>query len=96
MFTGAVLEASDPPYRGIQVPLRFWKVDAVIQDVELASTACVLDQTPDLTRDAAARALAKAAGAGDPPPLGALRTFQVPVADVAEFTGLDLRAAPGR
>lgn len=39
VFTGAVLEDSDPPYRGIQVPLRFWKVAAFMQDGDLASTA---------------------------------------------------------
>lgn len=94
VFTGPVLEDSDPPYRGIKVPLRFWKVAAFMQDGELASTAYVLDQSPDLTRDAAARALAEATRAGDPPPLGAFRTFQVPVADIAEVTGLDLGSLP--
>ncbi|WP_344320805.1 DNA/RNA non-specific endonuclease [Streptomyces macrosporus] len=94
VFTGPVLEDSDPPYRGIKVPLRFWKVAAFVQDGELASTAYVLDQSPDLSRDAADRALAEAARAGNPPPLGAFRTFQVPVADVAEITGLDLGPLP--
>jgi endonuclease G len=94
VFTGPVLEESDPPYRGVQIPLRFWKVAAFLQGGSLASTAYVLDQSPDLTRDAAARALAEAARAGDPPPLGAFRTFQVPVADVAELTRLDLGPLP--
>ncbi|MEU9957085.1 DNA/RNA non-specific endonuclease [Streptomyces sp. NPDC050982] len=94
MFTGPVLEDSDPAYRGIKVPLRFWKVTAFMQDGHLASTAYILDQTPDLSRDAAARALADAERAGDPPPLGAFRTFQVPVADVAEITQLDLGPLP--
>lgn len=94
VFTGAVLEDSDPLYRGIKVPLRFWKVAAFMQDGDLASTAYVLDQSPDLTRDAAARALAEASRAGEPPPLGAFRTFQVPVADVAEITGLTLGPLP--
>jgi len=53
-----------------------------------------LDQSPDLSREAAARALEEAARAGDPPPLGAFRTFQVPVADVAGLTGLDLGPLP--
>ncbi|MEU8727309.1 DNA/RNA non-specific endonuclease [Streptomyces antimycoticus] len=89
-FTGPVLEDSDPPYRGVQVPLRFWKVAAFMHDGDLAATAYVLDQSPDLTKDAAAQAMAEAARAGDPPPLGAFRTFQVPVADIANLTGLDL------
>ncbi|MET8183955.1 DNA/RNA non-specific endonuclease [Streptomyces sp. NPDC005336] len=94
VFTGPVLEDSDPPYRGIQVPLKFWKVAAFMQDGDLAATAYVLDQSPDLTKDAAAQALAKAARAGDPPPLGAFRTFQVPVLDIANLTGLDLGPLP--
>lgn len=94
VFTGPVLEDSDPPYRGIQVPLRFWKVAAFMQDGDLAATAYVLDQSPDLTKSAAAQAMAEAARAGDAPPLGAFRTFQVPVADIAQITGLDLGPLP--
>ena len=39
VFTGPVLADSDPLYRGIGVPLRFWKVAAFVQDGEPASTA---------------------------------------------------------
>ncbi|WP_244943562.1 DNA/RNA non-specific endonuclease [Streptomyces inhibens] len=92
VLTGPVLHDSDPPYRGVQVPLRFWKVAAFIQDGALAATAYVLDQSPDLTR-AADRALAGATP-GAPPPLGAFRTFQVPVSDVVELTSLDLGPLP--
>ncbi|MEJ8654031.1 DNA/RNA non-specific endonuclease [Streptomyces sp. MS1.AVA.3] len=92
VLTGPVLHDSDPPYRGVQVPLRFWKVAAFLQDGSLAATAYVLDQSPDLTRDAD-RALA-GAQAGAPPPLGAFRTFQVPVKDVVELTSLDLGPLP--
>ncbi|WP_310727851.1 DNA/RNA non-specific endonuclease [Streptomyces sp. N2A] len=92
VLTGPVLHDSDPPYRGIQVPLRFWKVAAFLQGGALAATAYVLDQSPDLTRDAD-RALAGAVP-GAPPPLGAYRTFQVPVSDVAELTSLDLGPLP--
>ncbi|UKY48369.1 DNA/RNA non-specific endonuclease [Streptomyces inhibens] len=93
VLTGPVLHDSDPPYRDVQVPLRFWKVAAFIQDGALAATAYVLDQSPDLTRDAD-RALAGATP-GAPPPLGAFRTFQVPVSDVVELTSLDLGPLPG-
>ncbi|MFE1172968.1 DNA/RNA non-specific endonuclease [Streptomyces sp. NPDC058773] len=92
VLTGPVLHDSDPPYRGVQVPLRFWKVTAFIQDGALAATAYVLDQSPDLTRDAE-RALA-GAQVGAPPPLGAFRTYQVPVRDVAELTSLELGPLP--
>ncbi|MER0478072.1 DNA/RNA non-specific endonuclease [Streptomyces sp. Edi2] len=92
VLTGPVLHDSDPPYRGIQVPLRFWKVAAFLRDGSLAATAYVLDQSPDLVWDAE-RALAGATP-GAPPPLGAFRTFQVPVTDVAELTSLNLGPLP--
>ncbi|MFG3344319.1 DNA/RNA non-specific endonuclease [Streptomyces sp. NPDC048018] len=92
VFTGPVLQDSDPPYRGIQVPLRFWKVAAFMQDGALAATAYVLDQSPDLSRDAD-RAFAGATP-GAPPPLGPFRTYQVPVSDVAEITELEFGPLP--
>ncbi|MEU8523522.1 DNA/RNA non-specific endonuclease [Streptomyces sp. NBC_01216] len=92
VFTGPVLHDADPPYRGLQVPLRFWKVIAFLQDGVLAATAYVLDQSPDMSRDAD-RALA-GAKPGAPPPLGPFRTYQVPVPDVAELTELELGALP--
>ncbi|MCZ0982114.1 DNA/RNA non-specific endonuclease [Streptomyces diastatochromogenes] len=92
VLTGPVLQDSDPPYRGLQVPLRFWKVAAFIQDGALAAAAYVLDQSPDLSRDAD-RALAGAT-AGAPPPLGPYRMYQVPVSDVAEITELEFGPLP--
>ncbi|MCF6525092.1 DNA/RNA non-specific endonuclease [Streptomyces sp. JJ36] len=92
VHTGPVLLDDDPVYRGVQIPLRFWKAVAFLDRGELAATAYVLDQSPDL--DDAHRALTLAEAAGDPPPLGAFRTFQAPVADVAAVTGLDLGPLP--
>ena len=88
VFAGPVLDPDDPPYRGIQIPLRFWKVVAFVQDGALAATGYILDQTP-LVDDLDA-ALAEAAAAGTVPPLGAFRTFQVPIADIAVLAGVDL------
>jgi endonuclease G len=85
VFTGPVFAADDPEYRGVFIPRRFWKVAAWTDtDANLAATAYVLDQTAELDRiDVSLRAT-------DAPPLGPFRTFQVPVADVADLTGLDL------
>jgi endonuclease G, mitochondrial len=88
VFAGPVLDPDDPPYRGIQIPLRFWKVVAFVQDGALAATGYILDQTP-LVDDLDA-ALAEAAAAGTVPPLGTFRTFQVPIADIAVLAGVDL------
>jgi endonuclease G len=88
VFAGPILDPDDPPYRGIQIPLRFWKVVAFVQDGALAATGYILDQTP-LVHDVDA-VLAEAAAAGEAPPLGAFRTFQVPIADIAVLAGVDL------
>lgn len=81
VFTAPVLSDDDPPYRGIRVPLRFWKIAAWQSADGLRAAAFVLDQTELVdTRD----------GLLASPPLGAFRTFQVPIADIAAITGLDL------
>jgi endonuclease G len=91
VFTAPLLAAGDPPYRGIRVPLRFWKIAAWNTGTELAAIGFVVDQAPlvDTTQ------LVEPAP-GEVPPLGPFRTFQVPIADIAAITDLvmpDLVAA---
>lgn len=81
VFTAPVLADDDPTYRGIRIPLRFWKVAAWQGPDGPASAGFILDQT-DLVETS--RGLLAA------PPLGAFRTFQVPVAEIARITGVDL------
>ncbi len=88
VFAGPLLDPADPPYRGVQVPLRFWKVVAFVHDDRLAATGYVLDQSPLV--DDLQRVLGAAAAAGAVPPLGPFRTFQVPIADVGVLTGVGL------
>ena len=57
----------------------FWKVPAWASGGRLRATAFVLDQTPFV------RTLQV-----EVPDLAPFRTFQVPVADVEELTGIDL------
>ena len=84
VFTAPVLAPDDPPYRGIQVPRRFFKVVAWATDGErmprLAAAGFILDQSELI--DVRAGALAV-------PPLGAFRTFQVPLADIEHLAGVD-------
>jgi endonuclease G, mitochondrial len=84
VFTAPVLEPADPPYRGIQVPLRFWKVAAWSTGgsrPQLAAAGFVLDQTELVdTRQ----------GVLGVRPLGAFRTFQAPIGDIGAAAGLDL------
>lgn len=93
VHTAPVLDAADPVYRGVGLPLRFVKVAAFLDAGGLGATAYLLDQTPlvdDLPRARAARDEPPARAVADLPPLGPFRTFGVPVADVAALTGLDL------
>ncbi|MDQ0726482.1 DNA/RNA non-specific endonuclease [Microbacterium sp. W4I20] len=86
VFTAPVLDDDDPPYRGIRIPLRFWKVAAWQGPNGLASAGFLLDQTELVhTRD----------GLLASPPLGAFRTFQVPIADIAAITGVGLGPLTG-
>ena len=85
VFTAPVLGADDPPYRGIRIPLRFWKVASWVSGARLASAGFVLDQSAVL-RDHEVERMRRVAG--QPPVLGPYRTFQVPVADIAATTGL--------
>ncbi len=90
VLTGCVLDAADQHYRGVQVPRRFWKVATWTDASRLHSTGYLLDQSPQL-EDLDLRGLRES----DEPLLGAFRTFQVPVAALAEQTGLDLGPLPG-
>lgn len=83
VFTAPVLDAEDPPYRGIRIPLRYWKVAAWQGPDGLAATGFILDQTELI--DTSEGVLAA-------PPLGAFRTFQVPIDDIAAVSGIDFDA----
>ena len=85
VFTAPVLGEHDPPYRGIRVPLRFWKVAAWQGPEGLAATGFILDQ---------AELIDTAQGILAAPPLGAFRTFQVPVQNIADIADIDLGPLP--
>ena len=94
VLTGPVLAADDPLYRGVAIPLRFFKVAVFLDGGALAATGYVLDQSPELADlpgvPSAPTELVLPGAEAAPPPLGAYRTYQVPIADVAALTGLDL------
>ncbi|MFD6055776.1 DNA/RNA non-specific endonuclease [Agromyces sp. NPDC060279] len=81
VFTAPVLVADDPPYRGIRLPRRFFKVVAWLRGERLAAAGFVLDQSA-LVASLVER------GAGALPELGGFRTFQAPIAEIAEFARL--------
>lgn len=81
VFTAPVLAADDPPYRGIGIPRRFFKVAAWAEGDELRAAGFVLDQSELI--DPVAQALPV-------PPLGAYRTFQAPIADIEKLADVEL------
>lgn len=97
VFTAPILSPEDPPYRGIQIPRRFWKIAAWTTTSDdgqlvLAATGYLLDQSPQLDRiDLTDR---RPAQPDEPPPLGAYLTYQVPIVNLAGLTGLDLGPLP--
>ncbi|RJT77957.1 DNA/RNA non-specific endonuclease [Arthrobacter cheniae] len=89
VFTGPIFSDIDPVYRGVEIPLKFFKVAVFLLAGSLAATGYVVDQTPQLT-DLPDVPQPGAIDDGDAPPLGPFRTFQVPIGDIAELTGLEL------
>jgi endonuclease G len=92
VLTGPVLGPDDPTYRGVQLPLRFWKIAAwaTRDGAALQTAGYLLDQSPELDDADLERAELRARDAGDLPPLGPFRTFQVPVRDIEALTGLEI------
>jgi endonuclease G len=78
VFTGPVFDHNDPEYRGVLIPKRFWKVAVVARpNGRLAALGFVVSQEA-LLRDFISF-----------DPADVARTFQVPVRQVQEWTGLD-------
>jgi DNA/RNA endonuclease G (NUC1) len=94
VFTGPIFSDVDPVYRGVDIPLRFFKVAVFLESGSLAATGYVVDQTPQLKDlpDIPQPGVISdgTAEEDDAPPLGPFRTFQVPIRDIASLTGLDL------
>ncbi|WP_254359291.1 DNA/RNA non-specific endonuclease [Microbacterium hominis] len=85
VFTAPVLADDDPEYRGIRVPRRFVKIAAWAGEAAagpaLRAAGFVLDQSSLLDR---VLGMPRAAD------LGAYRTFQAPIDEIAALAGLDV------
>jgi endonuclease G len=92
VLTGPVLHPDDPVYRGVQLPLRFWKIAAwaTHDGGALRTAGYLLDQSSQLDDADLERASLRAQEDSELPPLGPYRTFQVPVRDIAALTGLEI------
>ncbi|MFU8946184.1 DNA/RNA non-specific endonuclease [Mycetocola zhadangensis] len=94
VFTGPVLKSDDPSYRGIQIPLAFWKVAVwATGSGALAATAYFLDQRPSLDDIDLNEAFLLATATEQAPPLGEFRTFQVPIRDIEQLATLSFGPA---
>ena len=87
VFTGPIFSDVDPVYRGVEIPLRYFKVAVFLQQGELSAVGYVVDQTPQL---AELPDVPRPGAIDEAPPLGPFRTFQTPIRDIAELTGLKL------
>ena len=96
VFTAPVLSAEDPIYRGVKIPQAFWKITAWTMTMQgstvLHAAGFVLDQSPQLEDIDLDTVRAPARMYGNPPPLGPYRTYQVPIVDIIDLTGLNLAA----
>jgi endonuclease G len=92
VFTGPILRVDDPELEnGLAVPQEFWKLVVMLAagGEKLHATAYLLSQG-DLIRELLEKRSRVEAVEGFV--LGAYRTFQIAVADLADATGLDLSA----
>ncbi len=92
VFTGPVVREDDPEIKpGVQAPREFWKLVAMIDADRdaLHATAYLLSQG-DLIRDLLEKR--ERAEAVEGFVLGAYRTFQIAIRDLAEATGYDFSA----
>lgn len=84
VFTGPVFSDDDVPYRGVLLPLQFWKIAALVKsNGKLSVSGYMLSQKEFLAGIGAEEAVS---GTG----FGQYRTYQVPLSKIATFTGLHL------
>lgn len=82
VFTGPVFRADDPVYRGVAIPLAYWKVVAFVHgDGRPSATAYLIAQEVDVS--------------GMSLLFGAFRTYQRSILSIAALTGLDFGDLPG-
>jgi len=81
VFTGPVFRQNDPVYRGVAIPLAYWKVVAFIHnDGRPSASAYLIDQDVDLNQDTLL--------------FGAFKTYQRSVAAIAGLTALNFGELP--
>jgi endonuclease G len=90
VFSGPILADADPEYRGVKLPLQFWKVVVMAKTPGLLSATAYLLSQESLI-DAGLEVAPVAAEEFD---FGAYGTFQVQVSKIEQLTGLDFGGLP--
>jgi endonuclease G, mitochondrial len=84
VFTGPVFSEDDVPYRGVLLPLQFWKIAALVKsNGELSVSGYMLSQEEFLAGIGAEEAVRDTG-------FGQYKTYQVPLSKIATLTGLHL------
>lgn len=89
VFTGPVFGANDPEFRGVQVPLRFWKILARVEDGQLLATGFLADQSGLVLPH-----FEDSESAFDDT-LGDVAHFQVPIKEIEKLTDLRFDSLKG-
>ena len=87
VFSGPILTDKDPEFRGVQLPLQFWKVVVMANSPGLLSATAYL-----LSQESLIDAGLEVAPVAEEFAFGAYSTFQVQVSEVERLTGLDFGA----
>jgi endonuclease G, mitochondrial len=88
VLSGPVLDNDDPQYRGVALPLQYWKIVAMVRkDGKPSVTGYLLSQEALLDEFRTERTPGTLPASFS---YGAYRTFQMPVRRIAALTGLDL------
>ena len=93
VLSGPVFDDDDPEYRGVALPLQYWKIVAMVRSDNGKSsvTAYLLSQKSLLDEFRSERT---SGALPESFSFGAYRTFQVPVRLGRSLTGLDLPPSP--
>jgi len=90
VFSGPIFSKKDPVWRGIRVPLRFYKIVARVEDGALVATALIADQSEQVKEVISGQAVARPEAYEDWANMPrAVREFHRSVKEVEDLTELD-------